>query len=74
MTPTQCRAARALVDISQAQLSGIAVVPRIVIEEFEAGLAMPSEDELYAMRIVLEWADVEFTEGDDPGVRLRKDG
>jgi hypothetical protein len=39
MTPAQCRAARALADISQAQLSGIAVVPCEVIEEFAVSLA-----------------------------------
>jgi transcriptional regulator with XRE-family HTH domain len=74
VTPGQCRAARALADISQAQLAGIAVVPRAIIEEFEAGLATPSEDDLAAMRGALEWADVEFTNGGQPGVRLRAPG
>jgi hypothetical protein len=71
MTPAQCRAARALADISRAQLSGIAVVPCEVIEEFEAGGTVPSKDDLAAMRGALEWADVEFIDG-EPGVRLRK--
>jgi transcriptional regulator with XRE-family HTH domain len=74
VTPGQCRAARALADISQAQLAGIAVVPRAIIEEFEAGVATPSEDDLAAMRRALEWADVEFTNGEGPGVRLRDPG
>jgi hypothetical protein len=74
VTPGQCRAARALADISQAQLAGIAVVPRAIIEEFEAGVATPSEDDLAAMRRALEWADVEFTNGEGPGVRLRDSG
>jgi transcriptional regulator with XRE-family HTH domain len=73
MTPAQCRAARALVGISHAQLSGVAVVPRVVIEEFEAGLATPSEDDLAAIREALECADLEFIDvGGEPGVRLRK--
>ena len=71
MTPVQCRAARALADISRTQLSGIAVVPCEVIEEFEAGGTVPSKDNLAAMRGALEWADVEFIDG-EPGVRLRK--
>jgi ribosome-binding protein aMBF1 (putative translation factor) len=58
MTPAQCRTARALADISQAQLSGIAVVPCIVIQEFEAGTATPNEDDLAALQRALEWADV----------------
>ncbi len=41
ITPAQCRAARALIDISAAQLSGVAVVPRLVIEDFE-GVALRS--------------------------------
>ena len=61
MTPAQCRAARALVDIDRAQLSGLAVVPRAVIEA-----------DLAALRVALEQADVEFTNSEPPGVRLRK--
>jgi hypothetical protein len=57
--------------VSRAQLSGIAVVPCEVIEEFEAGGTVPSKDDLAAMRGALEWADVEFIDG-EPGVRLRK--
>jgi hypothetical protein len=33
---------------------------------------MPSENDLGAFRTALEWADVEFTDGERPGVRLRK--
>jgi hypothetical protein len=42
-----------------------------VIEEFEAGGTVPSKDDLAAMCGALEWADVEFIDG-EPGVRLRK--
>ena len=73
MTPNQCRAARALAEISEAQLAGIAVVSRAVIEQFEAGAVVPGEDDLAAMRVALEWADVEFfDDGGRPAVRLRK--
>ena len=37
ITAPECRAARALLDMTTAQLSGAAVIPRVVIEEFEAG-------------------------------------
>jgi hypothetical protein len=60
-----------LADISLSQLSGIAVVPCEVIEEFEAGGATPNKDDLAAMRVALEWADVEFIDSERPGVRLR---
>ena len=73
MTPAQCRAARALAEISEAQLAGIAVVPRAVIEQFEAGAVEPSEDDLDAMRVALEWADIEFFDDRGwPAVRRRR--
>ena len=74
MTPAQCRAARALADISRAELSGIAVVPCEVMEEFEAGGTVPSKDDLASIRRALEAAGVEFTNGAQPGVRLRGPG
>jgi hypothetical protein len=48
-------------------------VPRAVIEQFEAGAAVPSEDDLDAMRVALEWADIEFFDDRGwPTARLRK--
>ena len=72
MTPAQCRAARGLVNMNLGQLSGLAVIPRVVIEEFEGGGAPLSEADLAAIRLALERAGVEFTNGEQPGVRLRK--
>ena len=46
----------------ESQLSGIAVVPRVVIEEFEAGGASLSEADLAALRRALEDAGVIFIE------------
>ena len=54
ITPAQCRAARALLDISAAQLSGVAVVPRLVIEDFEGGRASLSQADLAALRHALD--------------------
>jgi len=73
ITPAKCRAARALLDISTTQLSGLAVIPRPVIDEFEAGGAPLSHADLAALHPAFEEAGVIFLEGDGlgPGVRLR---
>ena len=71
MTPGQCRAARALLDMSEAQLTQAAVVPRRVVEDFEAGAGAEDPAHLEAIQRALERAGVEFAEG-SPGVRLRK--
>jgi hypothetical protein len=47
-------------------------VPRVIVEDFEAARSTPSEDNVGAMRTVLENAGVEFI--DDIGVKLRKGG
>ena len=74
ITPAQSRAARALLDISTAQLSGLVVIPRVVIEEFEGGGAPLSEADFAALRHAFERAGVVFLDGNGggPGVRLRK--
>lgn len=72
MTAAQCRAARGLLEMSTVKLSGVAMVPHVVLMEFEAGLSMLSEDDLDRLRLALERTGVEFTNGDRPGVRLRK--
>src|SRR6516164_7304073 len=41
MTPAQCRAARALIDMSQAELARAAVMPVSIIADFEAGVSEP---------------------------------
>ncbi|MFI5012607.1 MAG: helix-turn-helix domain-containing protein [Hyphomicrobiales bacterium] len=72
MTPAQCRAARALIDMSQAALAAVAVVPATVIADYETGAGTPRPSDLEAIRRALERAGVEFTDGDRPGVRLKK--
>ena len=75
ITPAQCRAARGLLGIKRAQLSGLAVVPRVVIEDFEADGTMPSRDYPAALRQALEQAGVIFIDEDGsggPGVRLKR--
>jgi predicted transcriptional regulator len=48
------------------------MVSRSVIIDFEKGRRVPTRNNLAAIQRVLEEAGVEFTNGDAPGVRLRK--
>jgi transcriptional regulator with XRE-family HTH domain len=71
ITAAQCRAARMLAGMSQAELAGVAVVPATLITDYETGVGMPEPSDLEAIQSALEWAGVEFTNGGQPGVRLR---
>ena len=72
--PSQCRAARALIDMDQADLARRAVVPRHIIVDFENGSVTPSESDLAAIRNALRAAGIIFVDENDEGagVRLRK--
>jgi transcriptional regulator with XRE-family HTH domain len=73
LTPSQCRAARALIDWSQQQLANASLVGNATIRNFESGRSNPQNSTLAALQRALEAAGVEFTNGDQPGVRMRKD-
>ncbi len=72
--PSQCRAARALLDMDHAELARRAVVSRDTITDFENGGRTPSAKNLAAIRAALETSGVIFIDenGEGPGVRLRK--
>jgi len=72
ITPAQCRAARGLVEMNQIDLAKGASISKNVIVDFEKGRRVPNRNNLAAIQRVLEEAGVEFTNGDAPGVRLRK--
>ena len=72
LTSAQCRAARGLVDWNQQQLADAAGVGVATIRLFEAGKGEQRRSTLSVIRQALEAAGVEFTNGDQPGVRLRK--
>jgi transcriptional regulator with XRE-family HTH domain len=72
MTPSQCRAARALLDWTQPQLAAAASLGLSTIVDFERSRRSVSNDAVDAIRAALEAAGVEFTNGKRPGVRLRK--
>jgi transcriptional regulator with XRE-family HTH domain len=76
MTPAQCRAARALIGMEQAQLASAASVARSTVVDFERGTRTPRDASLAAIRAALEAAGVEFIpeNGGGHGVRLRARG
>jgi transcriptional regulator with XRE-family HTH domain len=75
ITSGQIRAARALLGLSQAALARAADVSVPTIKRCESdspnvsGVAVETRDRI---RAELERAGVEFTNGDMPGVRLKK--
>jgi transcriptional regulator with XRE-family HTH domain len=72
LSQAQCRAARALLDWSQAVLAEKAEVAKQTLADFERGARQPYPRTLADIRSTLEAAGVEFTNGDSPGVRMKK--
>jgi transcriptional regulator with XRE-family HTH domain len=72
VSPQQSRAARGLLDWSQTELGARANLSESTIRDFEKGRRVPAINNLAAIRAALEKAGVEFTNGEQPGVRLRK--
>lgn len=72
ITPDQCRAGRAIVNLSQSALAEAAGVARATLAEFETGKRQPISNNLEAIKSALESAGVEFIaeNGSGPGVRL----
>jgi predicted transcriptional regulator len=73
MKPEQCRAARAMLAISQDDLARATGVAKRTIAGFEMGQSTPYPRTITAIRQALELAGVEFIDpnGGGPGVRLR---
>lgn len=71
MTPAQCRAARGLLKWNQDDLASAASVSAVTIRNFENEKSSPQRASLAMMVRALEAAGVEFTNGDQPGVRMR---
>ena len=76
-TAAQCRAARALLDWNQAELSERANVALSTVRRFEKSANQPIANNLAAIRSALEFAGVIFLDDGQsanggPGVRLVK--
>jgi DNA-binding transcriptional regulator YiaG len=67
MTPGQCRAARAFLQISQPELAKAANVGVSTVRDFEIGKREPIPATLGAMKAALEARGVRFVDRDDSG-------
>jgi hypothetical protein len=74
MLPMQCRAARGLLGWTQHDLSHRAGVSIGTIRGFEATQTSPIPATLAAIRMALEKGGVIFTDGDEPGVKMKRKG
>lgn len=72
MTPAQCRMARAGISWGVRELAAAANVAGSTLVDFESGKRNPHPRTRAAIRAALEAAGVEFTDGDEPGVKLKK--
>ena len=68
MTPEQCRAARAWLNISQDDLATAAHVGASTVRDFEAGRRTPIANNLAAMRAALEAKGIAFVEDETLGI------
>ncbi|MDQ2634185.1 MAG: XRE family transcriptional regulator [Pseudomonadota bacterium] len=75
ITSAQCRAARALVEISRATLARLAGTEIAVVEQFERKLAKPDAETVSRIQEALESAGAVFipesVDGSGAGVRLK---
>jgi len=73
ISPAQCRGARGLVSISQAELADLANVSQALVCNFESGRRSPGLNKLRALRAALEFRGIMFIDSGQhgPGVRLR---
>ena len=76
MTASQCKEARRLLGWSQQQLSSHAMVPRESIVRLELSRPVRNTQSGQAradnIRAAFKAAGVEFTDGDEPGVKLKR--
>jgi transcriptional regulator with XRE-family HTH domain len=72
LTPAQCRAARGLLDWTQQELADAARIGVATVRLFEGEAAESRQATLAVLRQAFEAAGIEFTNGEQPGVRLAK--
>ncbi len=74
ISAAQVRAARGLLNWSRDQLVEVSSVPKRTLVRFEEEAVSPQRRTVDAIRAALEAAGVTFTDGDEPGVKLRAQG
>lgn len=74
ISPAQCRAARALLNVNQPKLATMAALSLSTIVDFERERRPVTEQTVEAISVALEVAGIIFVDEDleGPGVRLRK--
>jgi transcriptional regulator with XRE-family HTH domain len=74
MSSAQCRAGRALLDMTQSQLAELAKLGLSTVVDFEKGRRQVSQAAVETIQSALQRAGVDFIEenGGGPGVRLGK--
>ena len=72
ITPAQCREARKLLGWSLDLLGPFCGSSHTTIRRFEVGIRALSPERLAAIQAAFEAAGVDFTNGGEPGVKLRK--
>ncbi len=68
MTPEQCRAARAWLDMTQPSLAEAANVGLSTVRDFEAGRRVPIANNLAAMKAALTASGIGFLDGETCGI------
>lgn len=72
LTAAHIRAARALLDITQAELAERVGISKTGLNNIERGNTDPKASTLSAIERYLTDAGIEFTNGGEPGVKLRR--
>ena len=72
LTAELCRAARALLGMTQRELAAAAHVGSQTVADFERGARAPMRNNLAAMQSALEAAGIDFIVDEGEGVGLRR--
>jgi transcriptional regulator with XRE-family HTH domain len=72
-SPAQLRAARVMLGLSQAEIAGRSCLSVPTVKRAEADVGVRVSDAVRAaITVVLKNAGVEFIDGDEPGVKLKR--